>query len=969
MGAIKRSKFDDQVEKQMEEFFKSAWEHRKQISIMSAVILPSIFVYMWIYQRPLLAKFIPVTQIQNTINYYFPKILVTALLMILFILVRGIFIHLWNKKKYVYTLALPHSKDGVTPQTLGEAIRIIHKSKRSPLARLIFGKERYSFLIHYGDDESICFYLGAPKDRIDFFKKHWSSLYSRVEYFDPDKLSKLRFPEVWKKKKFKFLPFEIKVRNKNTVGGRLKFIRKKMDKTLSLSKYKVDKLPIVLNNMEPNTWLQIAFVPNNGKKLREEIEAAQKETKTSKKSNERSFVDKEELRSWDHRFSGNEVAFDVTISVATEHYPGVKMLKSVGQAIDGLMEDVNGLKYRKMRHSVSHYPSMHRYRMVWVGSELANLVHFPHLTGEGLVVKQKDLIPHNSEGRELLDKKVLSNKNGVPFGYQFHPFIKDREVRVLPRYIGEHWVLTGENGSGKSTLLNQILKSFNEDFINKILSAGYSFIDPAKDTALLMLNNLMVREVWEKQAAEREGREPKFQINWNKVKWVSWRNTEHPPALNLFHKMEGESEELATDQVFRVIEDYFQPAPQTERLLKMSIRTLMADPGEQHVVLGVRPLLFNENFRKPIIERLAKTGKYRDIVEFWRTEAEGMLDASAISLLNRLDIFSSNSFLKRVFGQKNFNFPLRKWMDEGYIILYDFSGMSETEIALVGSYLTYLYYRIADTRDAESTPLLHLFCIDEAHKVRASILPYIVREQRKKGLALGAVTQSIIDLPDELFDALTEVTGNLFVCKQGPKNAKLAASAFTIEDSNGKQKTVYSEAFLRNLPKRTAAVKITDNVDGVEKAYQTVVEVPPLDRYLPNGEIATFGDKNKIAESNRWTIQKAQELQSNDGMHYKEIDKQIDNYLYGDDTEVETVEKPKPKVVSIMDILEKKDSGGIESDQDQNSEDDFPLTVIAEPKDILSLEEQEEMQRELDEEQERAQKMQEHQSGSLLDLL
>jgi hypothetical protein len=752
------------------------------------------------------------------------------------------------------------------------------------------------------------------------------------------------------------------------VGGRLKFIRKKMDKTLSLSRYKVDKLPIVLNNMEPNTWLQIAFVPNNGKKLREEIEAAQKENKSNKKSNERSFVDKEELKSWDHRFSGNEVAFDVTISIATEHYPGVKMLKSVGQAIDGLMEDVNGLKYRKMRHSVSHYPSMHRYRMVWVGSELANLVHFPHLTGEGLVVKQRDLIPHNSEGRELLPKNVLSNENGVPFGYQFHPFIKDREVRVLPRYIGEHWVLTGENGSGKSTLLNQILKSFNDDFLNKVLSAGYSFIDPARDTALLMLNNLMVREVWEKQAAEREGREPRFQINWNKVKWVSWRNSDFPPALNLFYKMEGESEELAADQVFKVIQDYFQPAPQTERLLKMSIRTLMADTEEQHIVLGVRPLLYNAKFRDPIVDRLAKTGKHRDIVEFWRNEAEGMLDASAISLLNRLDIFSSNTFLKRVFGQKNFNFPLRKWMDEGYIILYDFSGMSETEISLVGSYLTYLYYRIADTRDAESTPLLHLFCIDEAHKVRASILPYIVREQRKKGLALGAVTQSIIDLPDELFDALTEVTGNLFVCKQGPKNARLAASAFTIEDSNGKQKTVYSEAFLRNLPKRTAVVKITDNVDGVEKAYQTVVEVPPLDRYLPNGEIATFGDKKKIAESNRWTMDKAKELQSNDGLHFTEIDKQIDNYLYGEVPEAETMETPKQNVVSMLSLLDKTDSGGNDSSHDQNSEDDYPLTVIKKSEDPEPLD-YEELQRALDEEQEKARKMQEEQSGSLLDLL
>lgn len=972
MRDIKRSKLDEQFEKQMEEIVKGAWKNRKQLFATLIIIIPSIFIYLWGWQRPLLTKYLPNNKIhiiENTASYYFSKIELLLLCTLLVIVIRGVFIYLWNMKNYRYILALPHSKDGVSPQTLGEAIRIIHNSKRSPLLRLALGKERYTYLIHHAEDEKVYFYLGAPKDRIRFLKDHWSRLYSRVEYFSPDKL---RFPEPWKKKKFKHIPFEVKVRNKKSVGGRLKFTRKKQDKTLSLSRYKVDKLPIILNDVRPNTWLQIAFSPNDGRKLQREIEKAQKESKMNKKSIERSFVDKEELQSWDHRFSGNEVAFDVTVSLATEDYPGVPMLKSMAMAIHGIMEDVNGLKYRKWRDSVKRFPSLYPYQMVWTGSELANLVHFPHLSGEGLAVKQKEMIPHNAEGRELLPKKVLSNKDGVLFGYQYHPFVKDREVRVLRRYVGEHWVLTGENGSGKSTLLNQILKSMHDDFISKPRSAGYSFVDPARDTALLMLNNLMTREIWEQQAAKREGREPRFKINWNKVKWISFRNTDYPPALNLLYKMPGESDDLAADQIFRVIQDYFTAAPQTERLLKMSIRTLMSDPGERHTILGIRPLIYNEQFRKRILARLTKP-EHREIRFFWSNEAEGMLDTSTVSLLNRLDIFYSNPFLKRVFGQKAFNFNIRQWMDEGCVILYDFSGMSEQEIGLVGSYLTYLYYRIADTRDAESTPLLHLFCIDEAHKVKASILPYIVREQRKKGLSLGAVTQSIIDLPDELFDALTEVTGNIFVCKQGSKNAKLAASAFTVEDSNGKQKTVYSETFLRNLPKRTAAIKITDNVDDVEKAYQTVVEIPPLDRYLPNGEVATFGDKAKIAEANRWTLEKAKQLQGDDGLHYTKIDKEINNYLYGDDVENEEEETAEQKVESMLVFLEKKDKDGEGNDLSrvQKVEDDFPLEVKEKQVEITPLEE-EELQQALQDELEKVRKEQEEQEQepeSMLDLL
>lgn len=892
MKPAQRSKSDEQLEEKAEEILRGLWENKLQVFLTLLVVLPIGIGYLWTEKREFLDQYLPTDKIEDTAIIYFPTIIMLLIFFALLLVIRAVFVAKWNRKNYEYTLMLPHSKDGVSPETLGETIRTFHGCKRSPLQRLIYGKERFNYLIYYGK-ENITFYLGAPTDRLSALKVHLSSLYSRVEFFPADKLV---FP------------------NKKAVGGRLKIKRKRQEATLSLANYKSDKLPVVFNNMEPNTWVQITFSPNNGRKLEREIERAQKQTKNKRDFKDRTYTDKEELRSWDHRMSGNEVAFDVAVSLSSEHYPGVKILKGIGNAINNIMADVNELKYRRWRHSVTAYPQLYPYNMVWTGKELANLVHLPHLGQEGLVQKHKDIIPHNSEGRELLPYNVLANPLGFLFGYQLHPFVKDREVRVLPRYIGEHWVLTGENGSGKSTLLNQILKSFNNEFIKDGVSPGYSFIDPARDTALLMLNNLMTKEVHEKMAAKREGREPNFQINWNKVKWISFRNTDFPPALNLLHKMEGESDDLAADQIFKIIQDNFQAAPQTERLLKMSIRTLMADT-EKHTILGIRPLLYDEDFRDPIIHRLAKTGKHRDIVAFWRSEALDMLDTSAVALLNRLDIFYSNKFLQRTFGQKDFHFPIRKWMDEGFILLYDFSGMSETEIGLVGSYLTYLYYRIADTRDSETTPLLHQFCIDEAHKVNASILPYVVREQRKKGLSLGAITQNITDLDDDLFAALTEVTGNLFVCKQGGRNAKLAASAFTTE-VNGKQKTIYSEAFLRNLPKRTAAVKITDNVDGVEKAYQTVVEVPPLDRYLPSGEVATFGDAEKIATANKWTLEKAQQLQSINGLHFKEIDKQIEEYLYGSEVEEQDqakVKKAKPKQISFFEKIE-NDAKNIEEE-------------------------------------------------------
>lgn len=900
LSGIKRTKMDDQMERMFEEFLTNLWQNKKQVFITLCVVLPVAILYMWREQRDFLDRYIPTDLIEETAIKYFPTIIILLFFLALLLGIRSYLVVSWNKKNYEYVAILPHEKDGVTVESLNEMIRTIHFSNRSPLTRLIKGKERFNFLIYYGK-KGITFYMGAPTDRIDYLKTHLSSLYSKVEYYPADDLV---FP------------------SKKAVGGRLKIRRKRNESTLSLARYKTDKLPVIFNNMKKNTWIQISFSPNNGRKIQKDIETAQKEKKDQRDFRDRTYTDKEELRSWDNRMSGNQVAFDVTVSVATESYPGVPVLKSIGSAINSIMADVNELKYRRWRHSVNPYPTMYPYQMVWTGSELANLVHLPHLSADGIAEKYKDVVAHNTMGRELLRNEVFSNPEGVLFGYQYHPFVKDREVRIMLQYLGEHWGLAGLNGSGKSTLVNQILNSFHDNFVRKAIAAGYSFFDPAKETAMLMLNNLMVREVWEKQAAEREKREPNFQINWNKVKWISFKDTEHPPALGLLHKLEGESDDLATDQVFKVIRDEFQPAPQTERLMKMCIRTLLVDPGEKHSILGVRPLLFKPKFRDPIINRLRKTGKYPDIIDFWENEAEHMLDASAIALLTRLDIFSSNPTLRRIFGQKGFNFPIRKWMDEGYIILYDLSGMDETEIGLISSYLSYLYYRITDRRPTGSN--LHQLIVDEAAKVKASIFPYMIREQRKFGLSLGVITQNLEDLSDELLAALTNVTGNLFVCRQGADNAKKAADAFKI-DVNGQQRKVYSESYLQNLPKRVAAIKITDKVDGVEKAYQTVIEVPPMDRYLENGEVATFNNDELKEQSDSWTLEKAKELQSRDGLHYTEIDDEIYEYLYGRFI-VKEDEKAAAALQEEETILSNVENHTNENETDH--EDDLPLEVV-----------------------------------------
>ncbi|MEC2292708.1 type IV secretory system conjugative DNA transfer family protein [Bacillus licheniformis] len=845
--SVNRSKADEKLEEAIESFLTN-WR-------VSLPVLGAGLVALAYWQRDKLLSYIPVQKITTIMQIWMHRLLLFLLIIAVLLIVRAVFVHYWNKNRFAYLQVLPHADDGVKPDTLGEMIRRLHGTKRKPLERLVFGKEWYTFLVHYERHESkgprYVFYVGADRDKLRSLKHHISSLYSRAEFFEPESI---RFP------------------SPKGVGGRMKIRRKKLEANLSLARYQFDQLPGILNVMEPETWMQITFSANDGWKLRKQIVKAERSIKGDKSYRERTAFDQEEMKSYHSRFSGNEVAFDVLVSFASEYERGVPVIKDVGNAVASVMADVNELRYKRWRHSISFFPQRYPYRMVWTGSELANLLHLPHFNSSGLIEKLSDKIPHGSRSSQLLPSNVLSNPNGYPFGHLYHPIVENREVRVLPEILTFHWGLTGRTGSGKSTLLNQIFKSFTDEFINKEKAPGFSFIDPALETAEIILNHLLL--------AEKNG----SKINWDKVHWINFKDSKHPPAMNLLHQMPGESDEFVSDQIMRIIrENNFSVAPQAERLLKKCIQTLVTDKSKKHTILGVRPLLLRPKFLRAVLARLERDPKNQDLISFWYDEAPDLIDTSKHAILNRLDIFYSNDFLRRIFGQSSFAFPVRQWMDEGHIILFNFSGMSEEEIGLIGSYLTYLYYRIADRRPAK--PLMHQFCIDEVQRVRASILPEIIAEMRKKGLSLGVSTQTMDKLDVPLQKALKNIAGNMFVCEQGQEGAKVAAEIFKVGTPSGKDVYTFSEAFLKNLPARRTAIKTKDIIDGREQTVFAVVDVPPLDRYKPDGTVAPYDDPAELAISTKWTMGKAKELESKNGLSIPEIDRHIQSYLNdgGDD--------------------------------------------------------------------------------------
>lgn len=563
-----------------------------------------------------------------------------ALLILLGIVIRivlhGIYLYL-EKKRYRYVLFIPHIDDEVTPDKLGQIIRHVHGSGRTPLERLLKGRDWYRMTMYRpeGVNERVRFYVGGPEDKIKQVVQAIQSAYTHSEIYTVPK-EEMPFP------------------TRKAVGGRMILKRKRLDATLSLARYTRDVLPMLGSAMEEKTWIDIAFTPDNGYQLTKGIRKAEKAIRKKKKHGLDAF-EKEEIRALNKRFAKNEVAFQVSVSFASEYYPGVPVIKNLGHMVASIMADVNELRYRRLRRSMPAVPHPVYGKMIWTGSELLNLFHLPNVTGDKNSKTERNIL-YLDKGENMIPNDLLAE--GISIGHVMHPYIKDRLVKIREDFFKNHGYITGKVGSGKSTIAMRLMQSVIDKWLeNPNEAGGFSLFDPTEDLAYVAMNRLL--------KAEKDGK----QVDWSKVHFIRFRNTDHPPALNLFHRFPNEDIQTVVESIMEMIKLMIQgQAQQTERLLRAIIGTLLCDKSQIHTILSIPLFISDELFRANVIANLqGPEQKYYS--HFWKYEVGSALEDSTQAILNRLDIFRNTLYLKRMYGQTGFSLEIRKWMDEGVCLV------------------------------------------------------------------------------------------------------------------------------------------------------------------------------------------------------------------------------------------------------------------------------------------------------------
>lgn len=853
-----RSKFDKELENMLEKNWKP-------------LLVLGGMGFVWYSKEKILAEIMKRVPAAIDVTVSICRLILLGILIYTMIRIVLHYLYIYfEKKRYRYVMMIPHIEDEVTTEKLGQMIRHVHGTGRKPLERLIKGRDWYRMIMYRpeGRKERVRYYIGGPEDGLKRILQAVQSAYIHSEVYIVPK-EEMPFP------------------TRKAVGGRMVLKRKRLEATLSLARYTRDVLPMLGSAIEEKTWVDIAFSPDNGYRLTKGIRKAEKAIK-KKKRQELDAFEKEEIRALNKRFSKNEVAFQVSVSFASDHYPGVPVIKNLGHMVASIMADVNELRYRRWRRCIPAVPHPIYGNMIWTGSELLNLFHLPNVTGDKESKIEKRIL-YLDKGETMIPDDMLSE--GIAIGHVMHPYIKNRLVQIREEFFKNHGYITGKVGSGKSTIAMKVMQSVIDQWIeNPEEPGGLSLLDPTEDLAYIALNRLL--------KAEKDGKH----VDWSKVHFFRFRNTAYPPALNLLHRFPGEDTQTVVEAVMEMIKFMIQgQAPQTERLLRAIIGTLLCDQNQQHTILSIPLFITDEVFRAYVLENLGGPEK-KYYTNFWKYEVGKSLEDSTQAILNRLDIFRSTAHLKRIYGQSHFSLNIRTWMDQGHLVFYDLAGMGKEDRQLKVGYIANQYHRIAQQRPHGSK--LHLMMIDEAQEVQVPVLPSIIEKDRKHGLGLWVITQQVSGQLDKtLTDRLTEAGGNYFVCRQGHSSAKVL---------EGVMQKQFRTEYLQNLPNLVVAIQTQDYMDGKAKNVWCTVQVPPLNRYLPDGKVVTYGNDVEMKVSNEWTASKICELEQSSGKSSAEIDKEIDEFLYGKGkylvSEKVMLKKEEPTIKSGLDEMEEEAS-------------------------------------------------------------
>ncbi|MGG0545248.1 hypothetical protein ABEY63_25580 [Priestia aryabhattai] len=805
-----------QLEKELEHFIQENW---KWLLPVGGVVGAA-----WVVKR----NSNKIIDFLKTIMPYIQTGVITlgsiGLIFLLFLSIRTYIVRKKEKENYTYYRILPRVGQEVKPHDVHLLMRQLSSVKRGRRKRFLKGREWLHYFMYHGE-EGFSFYVGCPADLRNDLLQTFQNTYPESELH---------------------VASDVPLPSKGSFSGRMRVKPHRIKQWMPFTSYQSgDEVGNLLAYMPKHSWLSFAFSSESRKKIGKKLFRAEKEMKKDKKYSEMYSFQKEQFKDITGRLTGEGKVFKVAISMSGEGKNRRDIVKSIGKNVSSILNNKNLLLFKRQRNSITFCPHPRRKLLYLTNNELANLVHLPSMNHT-----ISTSIPSLEKGQRHLDEKTLNK--GVTIGYNLHPLVKERKVKIEQNQLTEHAFISGMTGSGKSSLIVMMLQSIIDEWLqNPQKASGFTFFDPAGTTVRTLLNRL--------QKAELEGKK----VNWEKVIYVSFKNGEYPIAMNFFHKNEGEDTDTVVQNgmsLFKTI--YTGDKTRIDKYLSNTITTLI-DDEDDHNVLSINRFLTDTEFRDTIINRI-QDELLRD---FWRTVDLRELRTVSTDIYSRVNNFEQSLFMRRMFGQNKWDLPLKTFMDEGYIVLFDIQGLGRINTQFIVGHLLNQYHQVCQKRRAYASRE-HFLVVDESHLCQIPVIEKVIAEDRKFNLSLILSTQYFNQYQDWLRQAIDGNVQNIISGAQGGTESKIMADIL--------MKKQFDADLIATLPNNTAAV-LTKNSDKTLTTCLVKTEPPYL--YKPDLSVVKHKDTNDINIVEAWIDEKASEIQSRIGRPASEIDEEIRTYF------------------------------------------------------------------------------------------
>lgn len=515
------------------------------------------------------------------------------------------------------------------------------------------------------------------------------------------------------------------------------------------------------------------------------------------------------------------------------------------------------------------------------GTEITNIIQIPSLKDADKTILDK--VYHLIPGQVTLGKNEFYK--GIYVGKLHHPIQKDRNVYISLEHARKHALISGTTGSGKSSEIEEWIESLLLQKLEDKPSPGFTFLDPLESSVLGVIDKIL--------KLESDGHDISKILD--KVRYVDLSTDEYIFPISLLNKN--------TDATLVI--DFFKSlygetnAIQVNRMLASAVSTIMLDEQE-HSVFDLERIFEDELFRSEMVGKLAKNIYAQDEVNFLKNTK--FTPTIAAPILNRLASFKNTPQKKLMFAlpsKYDALSEIRKWMDEGYIVLFNLKGLSKFDIEVIVGYLSMQYYLQAKSRPDFS--LLHFLMVDEAHNVQMPIFPKVCAEMRKSGLSLVLLTQMLEQFNSDFLEQLIGNINTLISFKQKTKAAVELQKRIPSQD-------VRSEHLLQ-LQSMVGYLSMEES--GIERSI--LIKAKPPFRYT-KGKLVNHEDPLEVQENLNKNRSFALELMKRDYMTKKKAENMVFRNL-NDDEELEELEEELLRNGdSLPNILleeESKEEGGV----------------------------------------------------------